>query len=91
MTSCTRRHDPAAPRRRVAGTIQAALHRLTATAVVLALLAGSAAAQPAPHGPAAAVDGEARPPQVQELLTLLADPAVRQWLERAARHKSWRR
>lgn len=65
--------------------MRAAARPAAALAVVLVVLfAGTASVAPAADKPAKPAAGESAepPPQVQTLLNLLADPAVRAWLEK---------
>jgi len=56
-------------------------------AIILAMvpLSGVSAATPKAGKPAASAKGEATPQQIQELMTLLADPKVRDWLEQESK------
>jgi small-conductance mechanosensitive channel len=67
-----------------------ALKRLAAglfavTILVTAPLSGALAATPKSGKPAASAKSEATPEKIQELMTLLADPKVRDWLEKESK------
>ncbi len=62
--------------------LHAATGWFAAIVVILALLSGAVAAPASQAKGSPAVSDEATPPQIHQLLTLLADPKVRDWLER---------
>ena len=57
------------------------LLRCLAAIIVLAGLLSGAVAATTPKGAKPSTSEEASPKQIQELMTLLADPKVRNWLE----------
>jgi len=66
------------------------VRRVAAICFVVAILAigssiGAFAATPKAGKPAASTSQEATPKQIQELMTLLADPKVRNWLEQQSK------
>jgi small-conductance mechanosensitive channel len=63
--------------------VAAALFAVTILAT--APLSGALAATPTAGKPAASAKGEATPEKIQELMTLLADPKVRDWLEQESK------
>jgi len=63
----------------------AAAISLAAAVLIIGLSAGGWAATPKAGKPAASTSQEATPKQIQELMTLLADPKVRNWLEQQSK------
>jgi len=53
-----------------------------------AVLSGAAAASAAAANRSPAASEEATPKQIQELMTLLGDPKVRDWLEQESKAKA---
>ena len=58
---------------------------LAAIILVATLVSGAAAAPAAAKNPPAAAGAEGTPQKIQELMTLLADPKVRDWLEKESK------
>jgi small-conductance mechanosensitive channel len=68
------------------GAVQrAAAVLFAATILAMAPLSTALAATPKAGKPAAAAKSEATPEKIQELMTLLADPKVRDWLEQESK------
>jgi moderate conductance mechanosensitive channel len=61
---------------------------LAVTLLVAALVLGAAGSASAAEKQPAAASAEPNPPQIQQLLTLLADPKVQQWLKEQNESKS---
>ena len=64
---------------------RAAAVLLAAIILAIAPVSGALAATPKAGKPAASANGEATPQKIQELMTLLADPKVRDWLEQESK------
>ena len=69
----------------VGALTRAAVLLLSAIILAMGPVSGALAATPKAGKPAAAANSEATPEKIQELMTLLADPKVRDWLEQESK------